>query len=68
MGALVGALQLIIAIRNSDENIELDVTEPWRGKKALVGKKYWHDYMIYTLEEDPTSLQEVLSSLNVDLW
>jgi len=64
----VGALQLITAIRSSDENIELDVTEPRRGKKTLVAKKYWHDYMIYTLEEDPTSLQEVLSSLNVDLW
>ncbi len=24
--------------------------------------------MVYTLEEDPTSLQEELSSLNVDLW
>jgi len=24
--------------------------------------------MIYTLEEDPTSIKEVLSSLNADLW
>jgi len=24
--------------------------------------------MVYTLEDDPTCLQEVLSSLNVDLW
>jgi len=24
--------------------------------------------MVYTLEEDPTSLQEELSSMNVDFW
>jgi len=68
VGALVEALQLITAIKSSDENLESDVAEPRRGKKALVAKKYWHDYMVYTLEEDPTSLQELLSSLNVDLW
>ena len=64
----MGALQLITAIRSSDENIESDVAEPRRGKKALVAKKYWLDYMVYTLEEDPTSLQEELSSMNVDFW
>jgi len=68
VGALVGALQLITTIRSSDENIESDVTELRRGKKALVAKKYWLDYMVYTLKEYPTSLQEELSSLNVDLW
>ena len=33
-----------------------------------MAKEYWPDYMIYTLEEDPTSIKEVLSSLNADLW
>jgi len=37
-------------------------------KITLVAKEYWPDYMVYTLEEDPTSLQEELSSLNCDLW
>jgi len=51
-----------------DENIESDVTEPRRGKKSLVAKEYWLDYLVYTLEEDLTSPQEALSSLNADLW
>jgi len=55
-------------IRSSDENIKSDVTEPRRGKRARVAKEYGPDYLVYTLEEDPTSLQEALSSLDADLW
>ena len=57
----------ILMIRSSDENIESNATEPRRGKRARVAKEYGPDYLVYTLEDDPTSLQEALSSLDVDL-
>ncbi|RZB91539.1 Retrovirus-related Pol polyprotein from transposon TNT 1-94 [Glycine soja] len=54
----------------SSENLaqpELDI-EPRRGKRARIAKDYGPNYMAYTLEEDPSNLQEVLSSLDADLW
>ena len=42
--------------------------EPRRGKRARIAKDYGPDYMAYTLEEDPSNLQEALSSLDADLW
>ncbi|RZB91995.1 Retrovirus-related Pol polyprotein from transposon TNT 1-94, partial [Glycine soja] len=42
--------------------------EPRRGKRARIVKDYGPDYMAYTLEEDPSNLQEALSSLDADLW
>ncbi|KAK2429298.1 putative mitochondrial protein [Trifolium repens] len=55
-------------IRNSDENIESDVIEPRRGKRARIAKEYGPEYVAYTLEEDPSNLSEALSSLDADLW
>ena len=54
----------------SSENLaqpEPDI-EPRRGKRARIAKDYGPDYMAYTLEEDPSNLQEALSSLDADLW
>jgi len=56
----------IPVIRNSYENIVRDVIEPRRGKKARIAKEY--ELMVYTLEEDPLSLKEAISSLDVELW
>jgi hypothetical protein len=33
-----------------------------------VAKDYDPDYSAHTLEEDPTNLQEALSSMDADLW
>ncbi len=41
----------ILVIRNSDENIEQDITKPERGKKARISKQYGPDYMVYTYAE-----------------
>ncbi|RZC12050.1 hypothetical protein D0Y65_012028 [Glycine soja] len=42
--------------------------EPRRGKRTRIAKEYGPDYMTYTSEEDPSDLQEALSSLDADLW
>jgi hypothetical protein len=55
-------------IRSSDWNIKQDVTKPQRGKKAKFARVYKLDCMIYTLEENLTSLEKMLSSLDNDLW
>jgi len=36
----------ILMIRSSDQNIESDVTEPQRGKRARVAKEYGPDYLV----------------------
>ncbi len=53
--------------RNIEDNEQREI-EPRRGKRARVAKDYGPDYRVYTLEEDPTSIQEALSSLDADLW
>ncbi|MCH80615.1 retrotransposon protein putative Ty1-copia sub-class, partial [Trifolium medium] len=53
---------------NSDENFESDVIEPRKGKRARIAKEFGPEYVAYTLEEDPSSLREALSSLDADLW
>jgi len=55
-------------IRDSDENIITDVTELRRSKRARTVKEYRPEYVVNTLEEDPSNLKEALSSLDVDLW
>ncbi|KAK2356784.1 hypothetical protein QL285_094109 [Trifolium repens] len=57
----------IPVIRNSESNIEVE-TELRRSKRVRVAKDYGLNYSAYTLEEDPTNLQEALSSLDADLW
>jgi len=42
--------------------------EPQRVNRARIAKDYGPDYMAYTLEEDPSNLQEALSSLDANLW
>jgi len=55
-------------IRDSDENIQSDVIELRRSKRARTAKEYGPEYVVNTLEEDLSSLKEVLSSLDDDLW
>jgi len=55
-------------IRDSDENIITDVTELRRSKIARTAKEYGPEYVVNTLEEDPSNLKEALSSLDADLW
>ncbi|GAU39727.1 hypothetical protein TSUD_144940 [Trifolium subterraneum] len=57
----------IPVIRNSESNNEVEI-ELRRSKRVRVAKDYGPDYSVYTLEEDPTNLQEALSSLDADLW
>jgi len=38
----------ILVIQFSDENIEIDVIEPQRGKRARISKKYEPNYVAYT--------------------
>jgi hypothetical protein len=54
-------------IRNSESNKEIE-TELRRSKRVRVAKDYGPDFSVYSLEEDPTSLQEALSSMDADLW
>ena len=42
--------------------------EPRRSKRARVDKDFGSDFCTLTIEEDPTNLQEALSSLDVDFW
>ena len=55
-------------IITSNENIERDVIEPRRGKRARIAKEYGPEYVAYTIEEDPSSIKEALSSIDADLW
>lgn len=55
-------------IKSSNENIKHDVLEPHRGTRAIVVKEYGPDYVAYILYEDPLSLKEDFSSLDVKLW
>jgi len=55
-------------IRDSDENIQPDVIELRRSKRARTSKEYGAEYVVNTLEEDPSNLKEALSSLDADLW
>ncbi|KAK2455989.1 putative mitochondrial protein [Trifolium repens] len=57
----------IPVIRNSESNNEVE-NELRRSKRVRVAKDYGPDYSAYNLEEDPTNLQEALSSLDADLW
>lgn len=41
--------------------------EPQRGKREQVTKEFRPDNMFYRLEENSTSLQEVMSSLDANL-
>ncbi|RZB86226.1 Retrovirus-related Pol polyprotein from transposon TNT 1-94 [Glycine soja] len=54
----------------SSENLAQPEQEinPRKGKRARISKNYGPSYMAYTLEEDPSNLQEALSSLDADLW
>jgi hypothetical protein len=52
-------------IRESSDGLEI---EPRRSKRARVAKEYGPDFMVYTLEEDPSTIQEALTSLDADLW
>jgi hypothetical protein len=49
--------------RNFESNKEIE-TELRRSKRVRVAKDYGPNYSVYSLEEDPTSLQETLSSLD----
>ncbi|CAJ2678824.1 unnamed protein product [Trifolium pratense] len=57
----------IPVIPNMDSNDEVE-TELRRSKRVRVAKDYGPDYAAYTLDEDPTNLQEALSSMDADLW
>jgi hypothetical protein len=54
-------------IRNSESNDEVE-TELRRSKRIRVAKGYGPDYAAYTIEEDPTNLQEALLTMDADLW
>lgn len=67
---IVGALQLInhlSVITGGYENIKQDVMEPQRGKREQVTKEFRLDNIFYRLEENSTSLQKVMSSLDANL-
>ncbi|KAK2362991.1 myosin-16 [Trifolium repens] len=49
----------IPVIRNSESNKDIE-TEIRRSKRVRVAKDYGPNYSVYSLEEDPTSLQEAL--------
>lgn len=53
--------------RTTKRNNEVN-TKVWRSKRETLAKDYGSNYVTYCEEEDPTNLQEVLSSLYVDLW
>lgn len=55
-------------IITNNENIERDVIEPRRGKRARIAKEYGPEYVAFTIEEDPLSIKEALSSIDADLW
>ncbi|XP_050889384.1 uncharacterized protein LOC127094619 [Lathyrus oleraceus] len=55
----------VIRSYKSNDNVE---TEIRRSKRVRVAKDYEPDYAAYSVEEDPINLQEVLSSLDADLW
>jgi len=58
----------IPVIRDIDENIITNVTELRRSKRARTAKEYGPEYVVNTLEDDPSNLKEALSSLDADLW
>jgi hypothetical protein len=53
-------------IRHFESNHKVE-TELRRSKTVRVAKDYGLNYAAYTLEEDPTNLQEALSYLHPDL-
>ncbi|CAL9017449.1 unnamed protein product, partial [Prunus brigantina] len=61
---------LSLSRNNESRGIELSEpnVEPRKSKRARTAKDFGSDFYIYTLEQDPTTLQEALSSLDADLW
>ncbi|CAL2270360.1 unnamed protein product [Prunus armeniaca] len=59
---------LSLSRNNEPRCIELSEPNVTKSKKARTAKDFGFDFHIYTLEKDPTTLQEALSSLDVDLW
>ena len=55
----------LIKISELEEVIEI---EPRRSKHARITKDFRPDFYAYTVEEDPNTLQEVLSSIDANLW
>ncbi|GJW26004.1 retrovirus-related pol polyprotein from transposon TNT 1-94 [Tanacetum coccineum] len=54
-------------IRVNENHDDLD-NEPRRSKRARINKNFGPEFCAYTLEEDPSNLQEALTSLDVDMW
>ena len=61
---------LYLSRNNEPRGIELSEpnVEPRKSKRARTAKDFGSDFHIYTLEQDPTTLQEALSSLDANLW
>lgn len=57
----------IPVIRNTESNNEVE-TKLRQSKRVRFSKDYGPNYVSYTVEEDPTNLQEALSSLDAYLW
>ncbi|GKC43573.1 retrovirus-related pol polyprotein from transposon TNT 1-94 [Tanacetum coccineum] len=54
-------------IRVNENHDDLD-NEPRRSKRARINKNFGPEFCAYTLEEDPSNLQEALTSLDADMW
>jgi hypothetical protein len=42
--------------------------EPRKSKRLRIEKDFGPDYYVYSLQSDPTSLEEALSSIDSDFW
>ncbi|GJX51284.1 retrovirus-related pol polyprotein from transposon TNT 1-94, partial [Tanacetum coccineum] len=55
----------LIRVNENHDNLD---SEPRRSKRARITKSFGPEFCAYTLEEDPSNLQEALTSLLADMW
>lgn len=71
-GGSGGGPQPSITIPQHDSAVNNDspdiVIEPRKSKRARTAKDFGDDYVVYSLESDPNTLKEALTSPDADLW
>ncbi|KAK1633200.1 hypothetical protein QYE76_007515, partial [Lolium multiflorum] len=57
-----------MAIEHFDNPVEDDNEAPKRSKRQRTAKSFGHDFIVYLVEDTPTSISEAYASLDADYW
>ena len=57
-----------MAIEHFDNPVEDDNEAPKRSKRQRTAKSFGHDFIVYLVDDTPTSISEAYASLDADYW